>query len=113
MISEILENAKMLLGLTDGSEDDVISFYIDDITEAVMSYCRLDFLPRQLYGLTAQIAAEMFLCRGHLDIVSLTEGERRVEFKNAARSILAGYGDRLKPFVKTAGRLPSEVTLNA
>ncbi len=107
-MTEILENAKMLLNIPDESADDKLSFYIDDITEAIKSYCRLDFLPVQLYGLAAQMAARLYE-NGVSNVKALAQGERRVEFDTDARSVIEGYADRLKPFVSRSGRVPSEV----
>lgn len=120
MIEEILNNAKMLAGISfaqengqtdegDGSADDKLTFYINDIIDAILAYCRIEFLPKQLYGLVAQIAAKMYESEGS-NIKSLTEGGRRVEFELSAPSVIGDYYDRLKPFVNIAGRVPSEVT---
>ena len=111
MIDEILDNAKMLLGITDDTADEKLTFYINDIIDAVTSYCRIEFLPQQLYGLVSQIAARLYE-NGGSQIKSLTEGERRVEFNDSSMSVIADYYDRLNPFVNRAGRLPSEVDTN-
>ena len=114
MIEEILKDAKMLAGISsaqaDGNEaaDVKLTFYINDIIEAIIAYCRIEFLPQQLYGLVAQIAAKMYGEDGS-NVKSLTEGERRVEFELSAPSVISGYYDRLKPFMNIAGRVPSEV----
>ena len=115
MIEEILNNAKMLANISDaqaddGNEaaDDKLIFYINDIIEAILAYCRIEFLPKQLYGLVSQIAARMYE-GGDSNIKSLTEGERRVEFASAAPSVIGDYSERLEPFVNRAGRVPSEV----
>ena len=111
MIEEILNNAKMLINVTDNSEDERLTFYINDITDAILAYCRIEFLPKQLYGLVAQIAAKMYAdnADGSSNIKSLTEGERRMEFETSAQSVIGDYYDRLKPFMNIAGRVPSEV----
>ena len=111
MIDEILKNAKMLAGISDeGDEaaDDKLTFFINDIIEAIIAYCRVEFLPKQLYGLVSQIAAQMYI-NGGSNVKSLTECERRVEFELSAPSVIGDYYDRLKPFVNIAGRVPSEV----
>ena len=111
-MTEILDNAKMLLGIADGSADEKLTFYINDITEAIKAHCRIEFLPVQLYGLAAQMAARLY--ENELSNVrSITEGERRVEFELGAPSIIDDYGERLRPFINRAGRLPSEVVRGA
>ena len=108
MIEEILNNAKMLAAIPDETADEKLTFYINDIIEAILAYCRIEFLPKQLYGLVSQIAAKMY-SDGGSNIKSLTEGERRVEFESSAPSVIGDYYDRLKPFMNIAGRVPSEV----
>ncbi len=107
-MTEILDNAKMLLGITDESADECLSFYINDITEAIKARCRIEFLPIQLYGLTAQMAAKLYKS-GVSNVKSLSEGERRVEFELSAPSMIEDHADRLKPFINRAGYVPSEV----
>ena len=112
MIEEILKDAKMLINSSDADEtaDGKLTFYINDIVEVILAYCRIEFLPKQLYGLAAQIAVKMYESGSASNIKSLAEGERRVEFQTSAPSVISDYYDRLKPFVNIAGRVPSEVT---
>lgn len=109
---EILENTKMLLGLDGEEKDTVIAFLICDMIDAVMAYCRIEVLPRQLYGLIAQMCAELYRSRGYGEnapsVKSVTEGERRVEFESAD-GLFSDYSKRLEPFVNKSARLPSEL----
>lgn len=112
MECEILNDTKMLLEITDGEKDALIGFYIKDIIDAVLKHCRIDVIPRQLYGLIAQMAAE--LCRTREnggEVKAVTEGERRVEFESrgALGTIFEGYATRLEPFVNKSARLPSDM----
>lgn len=106
--SQILADTKMLLGIDDDSKDDILEFIIDDTVNMVLAYCRIDILPRQLLGLISQMAASVF---GRLDIndgiASITEGDRRIEYRDAG--VFDEYISRLKPFVNIKGTLPSEV----
>lgn len=117
---EILNNAKMLLAPEDGASEEekmktdaLLTFLISDTIGAVMKYCRIEVLPRQLYGLIAQIAAELYRSRGYGDgadapaVKSVTEGERRVEFEDSS-AVFASFVSRLKPFINKSARLPSE-----
>ncbi|MCD8391209.1 MAG: phage head-tail connector protein [Firmicutes bacterium] len=108
MIEEILSGVKVILDIDDTSKDDILSFYIDDIENAVLAYCRIEFVPKQLYGLIAQIAAEIYTGSDGR-VASLTEGDRKVEFESRSQIVLNAYKERLKPFRNTAGRVPSEV----
>lgn len=109
---EILENTKMLLGLDGEEKDTLIAFLICDMIDAVMAYCRIEVLPRQLYGLIAQMCAGLYRSRGYGEntpaVKSVTEGQRRVEFENA-EGLFADYSKRLEPFINKSARLPSEL----
>lgn len=111
---EILENTKMLLGIEDDAANALLLFLIKDTADAVMSYCRIAIVPNQLYGLIAQIAAEIYRSRGYESpgtsrtVKSVTEGERRVEFESTV-SYFDNYISRLEPFVNKSARLPSEM----
>ncbi|MCC8169727.1 MAG: phage head-tail connector protein [Oscillospiraceae bacterium] len=114
MENEILENAKMLLGISDSDSDELLLFLIDDTIGAVMKYCRIDVLPYQLYGLTAQMVAETYRSRGYGGtdlyggVKSVTEGERCVEF-DTELSCFGSYVPRLEPFINKSARLPSDM----
>lgn len=105
---EYLEAVKLLLELNDEDNDGLLLLLIEDTINAVLSYCRIDVLPRQLEGLIPRIAAAEYK-RGVSDgIRTISEGERRVEYSDSS-SVLSGYYERLKPFVIRAVCLPSEV----
>lgn len=111
---EILENTKMLLGIEDTEKDNLLMFLIKDTIDAVMKYCRIEVLPRQLYGLIAQITAELYRSRSYGDgeftraVKSVTEGERRVEFESSS-AFFDSYVSRLEPFINKSARLPSDL----
>lgn len=115
---EILNNAKLLLGITDQSKDNILNFIIDDAINAVLAYCRLQFLPNQLVGLVSQIAVRVYRESGYgteelpEDVKSISEGDRSIAFAKRANTdgILTDFKSRLKPFVNKRGRLPSEVS---
>ena len=110
---EILADVKMLLGFEDGSHDDVLLFLIESVINDALAYCRLAFLPRQLYGLIAQITVKLWQTEiggeNYASVKSVTEGDRRIEFDLSADGALGGWHDRLKPYVNKSGRLPSEI----
>lgn len=112
---EILENTKILLGIdskTDtGEHDALLKFLINDIIGMIMKYCRIDVMPRQLYGIAAQLAAELFRSENNgsdCAVKSIAEGDRRVEFESFSERF-AAYAQRLEPFVNKSARLPSEM----
>lgn len=108
--NQVIRDAKMLLKLEDGDGGEALAFLAEDCVNAVLAYCRLDFLPYQLIGLTARMTADMYRTEfenGGRDISSVTEGDRKIDFSVPVRNIEA-YAERLRPFMNIKGRLPSE-----
>ena len=111
---EILENSKMLLGIDCDDFNEILLFLIRDTIEAVIAYCKIAIVPNQLYGLIAQIVAEIYRTRGYgrsdvsRGIKSITEGDRKVEFESDV-SCFERYVSRLEPFVNKSARLPSDL----
>lgn len=106
---QLVESAKLILGITGNESDGLLEFYVQDTISAILSYCRLELFPRQLEGFAASIAAKRF-GEGDSGVVkSVTEGERRVEYRDEEYDFLAAYASRLKPFVSRAACVPSEM----
>lgn len=112
--AEILADVKMLLGFEGSEHDDILLFLIGSVINDALAYCRLAFLPRQLYGIIARITVKLWQTEGYggenyAAVKLIAEGDRRVEFDLSAQGALGGWRDELKPYVNRAGRLPSEV----
>lgn len=115
--TEVLQRLKMLLGITDGSKDELLSFLIDDTINLILGYCRICFLPRPLESLVPVIAADMYRAKGYGNesapeiVKSISEGQRSVSLdsKTPDSDFLTNYYDRLKPFVNRRGKVPSDV----
>ena len=108
--NQVINNAAMLLKLENGAAEEALAFLAEDCVNAVLTYCRLDFLPYQLIGLTARMTADMYRTEcenGGRDISSVTEGDRKIDFSVPIKNIEA-YAERLRPFMNIKGRLPSE-----
>lgn len=110
MINEVLSDTKMLLEITGNDKDELLTFYINDIEAAILARCRIEFLPRQLYGLIARIAAKMYAADNTSNITSVAEGDRKITYALNANDMIEEFSDRLAPFMNFAGKLPSEVT---
>lgn len=110
--TEILTAVKLLLGIENNENDELLVFLIEDTTEAVLSYCRLEVLPRQLVSLIPTIVARKYRSNSNMGVKSVTEGERRVEYCDEAYDFLQEYAMRLKPFVSRKVQVPSEVDTN-
>lgn len=107
--TEILEAVKVLLRLNDSENDELILLLIDEVTDAVLSYCHLEVLPRQLAGFIPTLAADRFNFMYNGGVKSVTEGERRVEYIDGNYDFLAKYEMRLRPFVSRKAFLPSDI----
>lgn len=107
--AELVENAKALLKITDGDSDALLDLLTDDTAQAIVSYCRLEELPRQLEGFIPVITAARFRENEADGIKEISEGERRVEYGDTKNHFLNEYAERLKPFMSRRVKLPSEM----
>lgn len=104
-----LSTAKMLLGIKDNEQDDLLSFLIDDMENLINSYCHTAEVPTKLQSLVPQMAAEMYRRKGYGQtaapqvIKSVTEDKRSVSFETSSAStdtdeFLKEYESRLRPY---------------
>lgn len=107
--TEMLDAAKLLLGIDNEESDAILTLLIEDTTDAVLSYCRIEVLPRQLESFVPYLAANRFRENGNGGVRSVTEGERRVEYGDENYDFLKAYAERLKPFVSRRVKLPSQL----
>lgn len=105
---DFLNAAKLLLGIEGNESDELLTCLINDTENAVLSYCHIDVLPRQLEGFVPQIAAHRFAENKQGNIKLIAEGERRVEYGDGKSSFLSDYHERLSPFVSREVWLPSD-----
>ncbi len=107
--TEILAAVKTLAGIEGTEIDGLLSLLIDDTVNAVLSYCRIEVLPRQLVSLIPVIVTEKYRLNKNDGVKALTEGERRVEYCDGDYDFLAAYAARLKPFVSRSVKVPSDL----
>ena len=109
----------MLLGIEDGEQDSLLSFLIEDTANLILSYCRLEIMPRQLESLVPVIAADMYRRKVITDdtvegrIKSISQGEQSVTLISGTLEtdeFLTEYEARLKPYVNRRGRVPSDLS---
>lgn len=108
--NQVVRDAKMILKIEDGVHEDVLTFLAEDCINAILAYCRLEFLPYQLIGIASRMTADIYrteFADGGKDIVSIAEGDRKFDFNVPEKGIEA-YADRLRPFMNIRGILPSE-----
>lgn len=113
-LDEYYTRTKLLLGLTDDGNKELINFCIEDAENTILNYCRLSFIPRPLESLVSLIAADMYRVNGYgseklpQDITSISQGERSVAYAtHRADDVMERYYSRLKPYRRA--RVPSEV----
>jgi hypothetical protein len=117
-LDEAKATLKMLLGIKDDEQDSLLSFLLSDTVNAILGYCRLEILPRQLEGLVPIIAADMYRAKGYGSseapevVKSISEGQRSVSYAetNPDNNYLQNYYKRLNPYKNRKGVLPSEIT---
>ena len=109
--TEILEASKVLLGIDNDESDKLIMLLIDEVTDAVLSYCRLEVLPRQLVSFIPTLVAERFTGNKNVGVKSIAEGERRVEYCDKDYDFLSAYAARLKPFISRKVKVPSDLDM--
>lgn len=103
-----LNAVKLILGLDNDDADAVLTLLTDDTISAVLSYCRIEVLPRQLEGLIPQLVAEQYKKGVSDGVRAITEGERRIEYSDADYDFLSSCHERLKPFISRRVYVPSE-----
>ena len=108
-INQILAATKLIAGITNDNDDELLLLMIDDAINAVLSYCRIEFLPRQLESFIPTIVARQFENSTHMGVKSVIEGERRVEYRDGEYDFLSEYSVRLKPFINRSVFLPSDL----
>lgn len=108
-INQILAATKLIAGITNDNDDELLLLMIDDAINAVLAYCRIEFLPRQLESFIPTIVARQFENSTHMGVKSVTEGERRVEYCDGEYDFLSEYSVRLKPFINRSIKLPSDL----
>lgn len=107
--TEILEATKLLLGINNDESDSLILLLIDEVTDAALSYCRLEVLPRQLESFIPTMTARRYSVTRLGGVKSVTEGDRRVEYSDEEYDFISAYASRLKPFVSRSVRVPTDL----
>lgn len=109
-----LDTLKLLLGITDDSQDAVLRYVMDSVEESICNYCNVLQVPAGLINTASRMAADMY--RGESfgqaaapagEASSITEGDTTVSFRSAgdsktyavyAESILKNYTAQLNRY---------------
>ena len=103
--NEILDAVKLLLGIKDNDKDGVLMLLIEDTVNSVLTYCRIDVLPRQIVSFIPTLTVKRYTANQNGGVKS----ERKVEYSDDNYDYLKEYAIRLKPFVSRKVKVPSEV----
>lgn len=83
----MLENIKLIIGLTDDSQDQLILLYIDKITNMVLGYCNIDALNMALESFVEDKVASIIQTKGSAGntsstgaVKAVTRGDTRIEY---------------------------------
>lgn len=106
---DMLEAAKIMLDIKDNESDSLLSILIDETIDAILAYCHIDIMPRQLVSFVPTVVAKRYTSVKGGSIKALTEGERRVEYTDGKYDFLTDFAKRLRPFVSREAWLPSQV----
>lgn len=112
-----MNDLKMMLGITDDTQDDLLTFLMNEVRDMICGYCRIETVPAKLESLVPVIAAELYRRKGYgsaeapQEVSTITEDKRSVSFHKSEKEsdVLMNYYKRLKPFINVRGRVPSEV----
>ena len=116
--AEILSKVKLLLGISDDSKDEVLSYLIEDNINLVLSCCRICELPEALDSLIPVMTADRYRMMnygsedGDKVLKSVTQGSKSESYGSSAdmfdSHFLNNYRLRLAPFINRKGRVPSD-----
>lgn len=86
-MDDILKNAKLLLGITDGSKDDILGLQIEMTIQDILNYTNRNELPEQLRLTAAKMVRLAMIGALGADfkapVSSLSEAGRSVSFATA------------------------------
>lgn len=107
----LLEQVKLLLGITDAERDALLSLLCDTVTAQVKGYCRLsDVADTGLQGVIADMVVNRYRYRGYgkadspRTVTAVTEGDTKLEFAATTYAAAGALTDSecaaLKPYRK-------------
>lgn len=110
-----MEKLKLLLNITDDSQDELLRLILNEVEEFVLSYCRVNKVPDKLQDIIPFMAADLYRHKGYgasslpSSVKSISQGNRSVTYETAERhqDVFLEYYKRLNPYRRA--RVPSEV----
>ena len=113
---KILEQVKTLLKDETTDADGTLKILIEDCISRVLGYCRITEYPPELEPLLPIMVHRAYVVGGygadHGTVKAMSQGDRSVTFEGtdtAGNDWIMDFADRLEPFRRRRGRLPSEI----
>lgn len=110
---ELLTTLKKLLGITTDDKDEILTFVLEAVTQAVKNYCWIDELPEELDPLVLSMSVDYYRAQepgketADGVLKSISEGDVSMSFQTegtageeAGLSLLRGYEQQLARFRK-------------
>ena len=105
----MLDQLKLLLGISGEEQDAVLTFVLDAVTDLVLSYCNLDEIPPRLesvvvrmagYGQAVAPQTAQSVTRGDVTVSYGSNASAAAEITGAGKSLLDDYRAQLNAFRK-------------
>ena len=107
-----VDKLKLLLGIKDDTQDDVLEFVIDTVRDEILNYCNLTEIPTALGNVMVRMAADLYRSEGYGNATapqaakSVTRGDVTIQYGNGAataeitgaKSVLDDYKGQLRAF---------------
>ena len=100
----MLDNIKMLLGITDDEQDRLLEYYINLCTQTLLNLLKLDNLPKQLESCVERKVVQ--LMQGGLEgqrVTQIDRGDYKIKYEydsSANKNLFSDMMGELKPFLK-------------
>jgi hypothetical protein len=86
--SEMLTIIKLLLGITDVSQDEIINYYISALERRIINICKLSSFPTGLADLVVDIIVKKMKDDIKNDLDSIDMGDTSIKVKNTSKNII-------------------------
>lgn len=96
----MLENIKMLLDITDTSQDDIINYYISALQKRIVNICELSSFPDELSDLIIDIVVKKMKNDILEDLDSVKIGDTNIKVKSNSKTIIDYLNDNMSELEK-------------
>lgn len=110
-----MEQLKLLLGITDETQDALLALILEEARDYILVYCRRETFPPQLESLVPRMAAALYRHNGYgqaeipQTVKSVSQGNRSVSYEvQSAAEVFERFHKLLNPYRRAL--TPSGVT---